>query len=215
MSVQDNDGLIAYFGYGSLVNLATLATPYVHAAPARLRGWRRHWQARPGDGLPERALLSVHRDESCEIHGMLVFDVASSLASLDERERHYERVALAPEQLAVDCDRSPAMLSALRAGDLFVYVGTTQIDGQSPLVQSYLHTVMDGFFDSHGEAGLLAFMQTTRGFERDILEDRHAPHYPRMTDVPEDRRVRYDRLLREAGVRFAGDGAQRNPEAAQ
>lgn len=202
---EEPDRLIAYFGYGSLVNLATLATPYVHAAPARLKGWRRHWQARPGDGLPERALLSVHRDETCEIHGMLVFDWASSLPSLDERERHYERITLVPTDLFVDCEETPAMLASLKGGDLFVYVGMAEVEGNSPLVESYLHTVMDGFLDSHGEAGLSAFMRTTRGFDREILEDRHAPHYPRMTAVPEDRRALYNRLLREAGVRFAGD----------
>ena len=38
--------LIAYFGYGSLVNLNTLQTGYVCAHPARLKGWRRHWQSR-------------------------------------------------------------------------------------------------------------------------------------------------------------------------
>lgn len=207
MNVQDKDRLIAYFGYGSLVNLATLATPFVHAAPARLKGWRRHWQARPGDGLPERALLSVHRDEACEIHGMLVFDVASSLPSLDERERHYERVTVAPEHLFVECEKTPAMMARLGVEDLFVYVGKAPPSGNPPLLQSYLHTVMDGFLDSHGEAGLSAFMATTHGFKRDILEDRHAPHYPRMTDVEEERRALFDRMLREAGVRFGDDFA--------
>jgi len=38
--------LIAYFGYGSLVNRNTLAPGYVAAYPARLRGWCRHWQSR-------------------------------------------------------------------------------------------------------------------------------------------------------------------------
>ena len=207
MKPQENDRLIAYFGYGSLVNLATLATPYVHAAPARLKGWRRHWQARPGDGPPERALLSVHRDETCEIHGMLVFDVASSLPSLDERERHYERVTLLPQDLFVDCEKAPAMMAQLATADLFVYVGKVPPSGNPPLLQSYLHTVMDGFLASHGEAGLSAFMETTHGFDRDILEDRHAPHYPRMTVIAEDRCARYDRMLRQAGVRFADDAA--------
>ena len=38
--------LIAYFGYGSLVNRATLRTNVVGAGRARLKGWRREWQGR-------------------------------------------------------------------------------------------------------------------------------------------------------------------------
>ncbi|WP_075996671.1 gamma-glutamylcyclotransferase family protein [Salaquimonas pukyongi] len=204
---KGSDRLIAYFGYGSLVNLATLATPYRHAVPARLKGWRRHWQSRPGDGWPERALLSVHRDNACEIHGMLVFDGASSLPSLDERERHYDRVPLTPQDISLACNKAPEMLQSLGHADFFVYVGRAQQAGKPPLLQSYLHTVMDGFLASHGEEGLSAFMRTTAGFDREILEDLHAPHYPRMTPMAEARRRRFDRMLREAGVRFAGDPA--------
>lgn len=200
----DQDRLIAYFGYGSLVNLATLRTPYTHAAPARLAGWRRHWQGRPSDINPLRALLSVHEDSGCEIAGMLVVDKASSLPHLDERERHYVRVPLMSDRLAFNDGHMADIVSRLQPDDLFVYVGRDTVGGKPPLLQSYLHTVMDGFLAAHGEEGLVNFLQTTRGFDREIIEDLHAPHYPRMTDVPVERRSRFDEMLSCVGVRFAG-----------
>lgn len=197
--------MIAYFGYGSLVNLETLTTPYIRAVPAVLVGWRRHWQARPGDAVPMRALLSVHQDKGTRIGGMLVFDHASSLAALDEREHHYARVSLKPADLQISDTSASTLMNRLEDGGLFVYVGQQSIGVDPPLLQSYLHTVMDGFLNEYGEAGLIAFLETTDGFERPIIEDRHAPHYPRMTQVSDDRRAWFDRLLREKGVRFEAD----------
>ncbi|MCB1385791.1 MAG: gamma-glutamylcyclotransferase [Nitratireductor sp.] len=196
------DRLIAYFGYGSLVNLATLKTSYVDATPAVLKGWRRHWQARPGDGVPERALLSIHRDAGCEIGGMVVIDRASSLPSLDLREMHYERVPVAIGDLAVLDGTAAAMIAELPEQDRFVYVGRPMPPGLPPLLQSYLHTVMDGFLSAHGEAGLAAFLDTTHGFERAMLADADAPFYTRMTAISKARRRRFDDLLVARGVRI-------------
>ncbi|MEK1890750.1 MAG: gamma-glutamylcyclotransferase, partial [Phyllobacterium sp.] len=54
--------LVAYFGYGSLVNRQTLRTEIVDAVPARLHGWRRLWRPRPDmPGFPA-ALLSIRRE---------------------------------------------------------------------------------------------------------------------------------------------------------
>ena len=96
MSVPDT---ITYFGYGSLVNLETIQTPYVSAAPATLKGWRRTWLSRPAvDGsfapVEGLAFLSVEPDSSSEIDGMLVTDHRASLPSLDAREALYSRVEL-------------------------------------------------------------------------------------------------------------------------
>ena len=87
---------IAYFGYGSLVNLETLQTPYISAHRARLTGWRRAWLARPkipGGYAPISGLafLSAERCENTTIEGIVVVDQRSSLPSLDQREALYDR----------------------------------------------------------------------------------------------------------------------------
>ena len=61
MITRDDRGsaFVAYFGYGSLVNRATLRTEIVDMVPARLSGWRRCWRHRPDmPGFPA-ALLTV------------------------------------------------------------------------------------------------------------------------------------------------------------
>ena len=51
---MDEGPIIAYFGYGSLVNRTTLRTDYVAAQPVRLNGWRRCWRPR-ANGDPRRS----------------------------------------------------------------------------------------------------------------------------------------------------------------
>ena len=93
--------LVGYFGFGSLVNQDTLRTSYVDIVPAKLKGWRRHWQARTGPLSKEVAMLSVHEDEQCDILGALVIDRSENLPSVDEREAGYTRRRLRPEDLVL------------------------------------------------------------------------------------------------------------------
>ena len=201
-----SNGLIAYFGYGSLVNLNSLRTRYVAAYPVRLRGWRRHWQSRPsGDdaalGL-RPALLSVHRhgDVGSHIDGMLIIDRLANLPDLDAREMHYRRVALGDD--LAGHDHIPGLID-IHPENRFVYVALDNPQDQSPLLQSYLDVVMSGFYTMRGEEGVRNFIASTIGFERAIIADRHAPHYPRAVIVDEDLAKWFDELLRQAGVQFA------------
>ena len=195
---------IGYFGYGSLVNRQTLATDYIDCRPARLKGWRRHWQARP-DGPEQRpgldvALLTVHRHDESSILGMLVIDRAENLAHVDEREARYDRVEIDHASLSFSGEEDEADLP----DRLFVYVGRPRLQPEpvATLVQSYLHTVMAGFLAEHGEEGLLHFIETTIGFDRPILVDRHQPLYTRHIPPEQEMADRFDTLLKEAGVRF-------------
>src|SRR6185312_7370829 len=71
--------LVAYFGYGSLVNRATLRTDIVDIVPARLVVWRRYWRPRPDmPGFPA-ALLTVRREPGCYCDGVLIVDRAENL----------------------------------------------------------------------------------------------------------------------------------------
>ena len=179
---------IAYFGYGSLVNLGSLRTPYISAHRATLRGWKRAWLARPRvegsfaptDGL---AFLSVVPSPESQIDGLIITDHASSLPALDEREALYTRVNIDAKDLSYHDE--PADISAQ-----FLYEADQPLaaDG-AEILRSYLDVVMQGYLHHFGEAGLHRFMETTLNFECAIREDRDNPLYPRATTLSADEKA--------------------------
>ncbi|MCG6858137.1 MAG: gamma-glutamylcyclotransferase [Salaquimonas sp.] len=199
-----SEGLVGYFGYGSLVNRQTLATDYMASVPASLQGWRRHWQAREDGVEPaDIALLTVHEHAESSILGMLVIDRVEHLASVDEREARYDRVRIARD--ALDFIGPEEKVHEQLPDELYVYVGRRRAREESPpmLLQSYLDAVMAGFLAEFGEEGLLHFFETTIGFDRAIVADRHQPIYKRTVTVDPHTASRFDDLLKQAGVRFA------------
>jgi hypothetical protein len=192
-------GLVAYFGYGSLVNRTTLRTAIVDFIPARLKGWRRHWRPRPDmPGFPA-ALLTVRRDQHAICDGVLIVDRAENLAAVDAREARYRRVALTAEDvehagiLPQDCP-------------LYLYEADPDLPPhrEPPLIlQSYLDAVMQGFHAVHGETGLRRFLAETDGFETPVRADRAAPAYPRAVVLSEREIALFEALFRERGLRYA------------
>jgi hypothetical protein len=197
---------IAYFGYGSLVNLQTLQTPYISAHRARLRGWKRTWLNRPkipGSYAPIEGLafLSVEPCAETVIDGVIVVDQPDSLASLDRREALYDRTCLQHDSVEF-LDGSP-----LTPGDtLYIYVARPQAQGsqaqgsqapgsQARILRSYLDVVMRGYYGHFGEEGLQQFVRTTDNFDWPIHEDRHAPVYPRSIPVGGDEALLFERHL--------------------
>lgn len=176
--------LIAYFGYGSLVNRASLQTDFVAMFPATLKGWRRHWQPRPANAEPFTspdgeaiALLSVHRDAASEIDGMIVIDHRTNLFAVDERERAYERVALEFSDFLI-LDNGLAQYFDV---PIHVYSAPDMrgIGENGKILRSYLDVVMAGFEDEFSVSGVERFVASTDGFECGIIEDRDNPGYPR------------------------------------
>jgi len=171
---------IAYFGYGSLVNLGSLRTPYISAHRATLNGWSRAWLARPRvensfaptDGL---AFLSVVPSAGAKIDGVVITDHVSSLTALDEREALYTRVDI--NAVDLNYHDEPAEVSSQ-----FLYEADHPLahDG-AEILRSYLDVVMQGYLQHFGEAGLHRFMETTLNFDCAIREDRDDPVYPRAT----------------------------------
>lgn len=185
--------LAGYFGYGSLVNRATLGAGVVAAIPARLNGWRRSWRPRPDMGptpgvtLPDGltpALLSAHRAEGSAIDGLLVIDLAVNLPAIDAREFRYHRRDIALGELAFDAGRIERG-TGLRLDPgtrLHVYEARTEhpeTAGPSPILRSYLDAVMQGFLREFGEEGVHRFVAETGAFHLPIHDDRRAPLYPR------------------------------------
>ena len=184
---------IAYFGYGSLVNLATLRTAHLAAHPARLTGWRRAWLARP-DGVggqiarSDLAFLSAVPDPDCTIEGLVIVDEAENLPALDRREALYRRL-VAP----VACDAGN--WHEPRPPTAFLYAADAPRAGNASILRSYLDAVMQGYLHRFGERGLLDFLATTDGFDLPVIEDRDAPIYPRAVRTSVTERARFDALV--------------------
>ena len=194
-----NEGrLVAYFGYGSLVNRRTLRTEIIHAVPAALRGWRRLWRPRPDmPGFPA-ALLSVRREESASVDGLLVFDHADNLAAVDLRETHYVRHPVLGEHLKL---AAPLAVQC----PIYVYEATHEIPfhpDPAMILQSYLDAVMQGFLTEHGEGGLQRFLRETQNFETPIYRDRSATAYPRAVALTDLEAELFDRLLVGQGASY-------------
>ncbi len=195
-----NEGLVGYFGFGSLVNRHTLKTDYVELVPARLKGWRRHWQSRTKTLEEQVALLSIHPDPACAIHGMIVIDQLTNLPLVDEREAGYDRHVVSADDLEIV---RPVTGKSILPDQLYVYVAKEDnaIAEQGALLQSYLDAVMQGFRNEFGDEGVSHFVETTVGFERDIINDRKKPLYPRSVVLSADEISLFDASLRAAGVR--------------
>ena len=191
------DELVGYFGYGSLVNRATLTTGHVAAHRARLKGWRRTWRPRPqmpalaemgaAVSLPDGAtpaLLTAHRAESAAIDGLLVIDFAVNLPGIDAREFRYHRREITLADLEFDSTDAAHGLDA----DISLHVYEARIEhppagGPTPILRSYLDAVMQGFLREFGAAGLHRFVSETDAFHMPIHEDRAAPLYPRSVSL--------------------------------
>jgi hypothetical protein len=173
---------IAYFGYGSLVNLGSLRTPYISAHRATLTGWKRAWLSRPKvensfapeDGL---AFLSVVPDAEAQIDGLIITDHVSSLQALDEREALYSRVDIEHHNLQYHDEPVEIERQFLYEAD------EPMADDNAYILRSYLDVVMQGYLHHFGEEGLQRFMQTTLNFDCAIKEDRDNPVYPRATSL--------------------------------
>ena len=175
---------IAYFGYGSLVNLDSLRTPYISAHRARLTGWQRSWLTRPKvpgsfapiDGL---AFLSAQQAPDVTIDGMVIIDHAASLEALDEREALYDRVELGHDRLEF-LDENPLSHDT----PTYLYVAQPTYAGESgQILRSYLDVVMQGYYTHFGRESLNRFIETTSNFDCPIYEDRSTPHYPRSVSL--------------------------------
>jgi hypothetical protein len=187
--------LVGYFGYGSLVNRATLRTDIVAAYPARLEGWRRYWRRHPKDTANRDgvnpAVLTAGRDAKAGIDGMLVIDRLDNLPSVDEREHRYQRVEIGNADLSFYAE-APEI-----AFPLYIYEARFEEEERhsSRIIRSYLDAVMQGFHREFGEAGLHRFIKETDDFHHLFHEDRHAPAYPRAVTLAADEQQLFETVL--------------------
>lgn len=171
-----------FFGYGSLVNLATHAFP--DPTPASLIGWRRVWRharTRPV------AFLSVERCETTTLHGITAQVPNADWAALDLREHAYLR-----RDVTAQFDHDTAIYEANP-------VHTASPNTNHPILLSYLDVVISGYTSLMGEAGPAHFFETTHGWGP-VLDDRETPIYPRAQSVSPKTRNTVDAALAALSV---------------
>ena len=175
-----------FFGYGSLVNLAT--HDYPDPQPARLTGWRRVWRH---TSLREMAFLSVEPCDLTTLWGVTAAVPNSDWAALDEREFAYGRR---------DCGHQ----MDTPHGQVAVYEVDQGIindpDVAHPILLSYLDVVVQGYMRVFGAEGAAHFFDTTTGWNGPIRNDRAAPIYPRAQILTDDERATVDRFIAERGI---------------
>lgn len=168
------------FGYGSLVNVRT------HPAagpPARLPGWRREWCQ---TCLRPVAFLSARRAAGHCIAGRLAEVENGDWAALDLREAAYRRHVVSTE--AIDA-HAPAQVQVYSIHE------SHRTAGSGAILLSYLDVVAQGFHDLFGAAGVEEFFETTDGWNRAVLCDRHAPRYRRHVSTDATVRNQVDAAL--------------------
>jgi len=175
-----------FFGFGSLVNRAT--QNYPGAQHAWLSGWRREW-VKPN--FRKLTFLSVRPDPLCEIAGLAARVPGADWTALDEREAYYARHPV-------------ALRTASGPIDAQVYAVEKQYetegqDGHAILL-SYLDVVLQGYLREFGEQGVADFIDTTDGWETPVLDDRHAPIYPRAQSLSNAERGLVDDHLAALGM---------------
>ena len=193
--------IVAYFGYGSLVNRRTLRTKFLGIRRASATGWQRFWLPRGQDG--DMALLSVQPTDDEIVQGVVVYDRAAHLPAVDEREAGYARRIVDLGRLAVErppIADEPVYIYEAHRGAL------DAAETQSAILQSYLDAVMQGFRTLYGEEGLRRFVARTEGFETAVLQDREQPRYPRAVTLSDGEAALFDRLVSERGGRFVAPG---------
>ncbi len=177
------------FGYGSLVNRATLgATP---AHKARITGWRRAWRH---TDLRPVAFLTAVPDPDAEIDGLIAGVPDGDWAALDVREAAYLRVPAATVRHAAPV-----------ANDIQIYHVPEGLHGPAttlhPVLLSYIDVVVQGYLAEFGEDGVAQFFDTTDGWDAPILDDRQAPRYPRHQVLSAEETALVDTHLDRVGAK--------------
>ncbi len=154
-----------FFGYGSLVNLATHEA--AQATKVTVSGWRRTWRHTLAR---DAAFLTAHPDAASCIDGVTCVLEGGDWTDLDEREIGYDRALLGTDA-GTDLN-----------GTAIYWIPEDKHGAPSeklPILLSYLDVVVQGYLSQFGEDGVQRFFDTTDGWDAPILNDRSAPRYPR------------------------------------
>ena len=140
------DALIVY---GSLINESELTRggfPVDGASPVIVEGFKRVFRQEPSwrrsDQGVKRAVLNVVRSQQHWLNGLLISGLNDGFfTDLDEREKGYERIRMAPSSFRGYDPPSTAPISR----NIYIYTGV--LDKQSDSIlpnESYLRTCLEG-----------------------------------------------------------------------
>jgi hypothetical protein len=183
-----------FFGYGSLVNRDTHA--YGTAYRAQLKGWRRAWRHTQGRDGP---FLTGVPCANSQIDGLVALVPGADWAALDLREEGYNRHAIDDGLAHEAAHPVAAQIYAVPPASM-VYP-----EQRAPILMSYLDVVIQGYLREFGEAGAVAFFETTDGWETPVRDDRTTPVYPRHKVLTASERGFVDDQLQHRGVRVLRD----------
>lgn len=185
--------VVAYFGYGSLVNPRTHRTQIIHYEPAHLTGFRRRWQERSEKARYPVSFLSAHHVDGFEgeLAGLLIFDHLANMPAVDQRESGYDRVRLHRSQLRLE--RPDTELPDM---PYYVYVARPPagLGGRHHVLQSYLDAVLQGYLHHYGENGAHHFLESTAWLDTPVVRDRANPLYPRAVELEPNEKAFIDQV---------------------
>tara|TARA_R110002110_G_scaffold87967_34_gene229208 strand:+ start:399 stop:1010 length:612 start_codon:yes stop_codon:yes gene_type:complete len=178
-----------FFGYGSLVNCDTHV--YIDTHPAFLHGWRRDWVRTDGR---DTVFLTVKRDITCSIDGLIAAVPDADWNALDLRETGYARLSSGgavkhPVDPAPDIEHYAVPPDHIRAS------------GDHVILLSYLDVVVQGYLREFGHNGVQRFFDTTDGWDTPILNDRENPRYPRHKVLSPDETALVDHHITRLAAR--------------
>jgi hypothetical protein len=177
-----------FFGYGSLVNLAT--HDYPDARPARVKGWRRVWRH---TSLRPVAFLSAEPCDQTELFGVTASVPDGDWVALDAREHAYRRHVVTQQT-----DPAEHFVSLYAVDPAHHHT-----EGEKgPILLSYVDVVVQGYLRVFGQEGANGFFATTHHWDIPILDDRAAPVYPRHQRLTSSETETVDEALRRLGCRI-------------
>ncbi len=176
-----------FFGYGSLVDQRT--HEYTPTQPSKAKGWTRTWCVTPDRDL---CFLTAIRDPNSAILGLVAPVPGQDWGVLDEREHAYERHEARDD---IDQPRSEHPVAIYSVADH----RRSKPTDKNPILLSYLDVVIHGYLQEFGVDGAAHFFATTQGWEAPILNDRHAPIYPRSQRLGDVTRATVDKALAQFG----------------
>jgi cation transport protein ChaC len=186
---------VAYFAYGSLVNRHTRSST-AEAIPVRIAGWVRQWRHCVATSRGKACALTAERQPGADIEGVLILDSMENMTKVDEREIGYKR-----EEVRLEQAGNAAPLAGI---ETYIYVSagphTQWGSSEYPIWRSYLDCVLAGYIDVWGRDGAARFIASTSGWQAPILDDRHAPKYPRAVVLPKPVRNMIEEILEQTGV---------------
>ncbi|OUS23155.1 gamma-glutamylcyclotransferase ['Osedax' symbiont bacterium Rs2_46_30_T18] len=168
------------FGYGSLINsISRTVTGETGAAVAvKVKGFDRHWSRISTAYGMSSVVVVANPLGAC--NGVLVEIDEAELSNFDIREGGYQRVLVDSSQ--VEFYQQSLDLSAARSEiKIWLYQADKVVDPCSsyPIAFSYLDVILSGCLE-YSQEFCSDFVQLTKGWQHETLNDRLAPRYPRV-----------------------------------